>query len=97
MHINKFFIRLPRHPLRRALVLVAGTTLLVGLLALGLLIGAAVVTFAGLAVLVRRWLRGRGGPRHDPAVIEGEFAVVPPGSRATLPAPERAPTTRSGW
>lgn len=97
MHINKFFIRLPRHPLLRAMVLIGGTVLLIGLLAMGLLIGAAVVTFAGLAVLVRGWLRGHGGPRHDTDIIEGEFAVVPPGPRATLPAPEQAPTTRSGW
>lgn len=79
------FVRLPRQPLLRALVLIAGTALLAGVIAMGLLIGAAVVVTAGLAMLVRRWLDGRSRRHADPDVIEGEFTVVPPGPHATLP------------
>ena len=95
MRIDKSFIYLPRHPLLRALVLIAGTVLLVGVLAMGLLIGTAAVAAAALAMLVRRRLKGRGRRRRDSEVIEGEFTVVP--AREPLPSPEQAPTTRSGW
>lgn len=94
MRIDKSFMYLPRHPLLRALVLVAATVLLVGLLAMGLLIGAAVVATAALTMLVRRWLNGRRR-RADPGVIEGEFTVI--STRESLPSPEQASTTRSGW
>jgi len=94
MRIDKSFIHLPRHPLLRALVLVAGTMLLIGLLAMGLLLGAAMVAAAALTMLLRRWLNGRGHRHGDPDVIEGEFTVMP---RATLPPTEQASTTRSGW
>lgn len=76
---------LPRHPLLRALVLVVGAVLLAGLFATGLLIGAVVVAVGALTLLVRRWL-GRGRrQRSAPEVIEGEFTVVSPRSRAALP------------
>ncbi|MBN8737249.1 MAG: hypothetical protein J0H27_13405 [Xanthomonadales bacterium] len=76
------FVALPRHPLLRAVVLVAGAVLLAGLVAMGLLIGAAVVALAALVMLVRRWLNGRNRRPTEPGIIEGEFTVVP---RASLP------------
>ncbi len=97
MRIDKFFIKLPRHPLLRALVVIAGTVLLIGLAAMGLLVGAAVIVVTALTVLVRGWLRNRGRRDADPAVIEGEFTVVPPGPRGTLPPAGDASTTRTGW
>lgn len=95
MRIDKFFIKLPRHPLLRALMVIAGTVLLIGLAAMGLLVGAAVVVVTALAVLVRGWLRGRGRRRGaEPDVIEGEFTVMP---RGTLPPAGETSTTRTGW
>jgi membrane protein implicated in regulation of membrane protease activity len=93
MRIHEFFIHLPRHPLLRALALIAGTVLLIALLAMGLLIGAAVIAAAALTMLLRRWLKGRERRHRDPGVIEGEFTVMP---RAPLPPTEQA-STRSGW
>jgi len=97
MRIDKFFIKLPRHPLLRALVVIAGTVLLIGLAAMGLLVGAAVIVVTALTVLVRGWLRNRGRRSADPGVIEGEFTVMPPGPRGTLPPAGDASTTRTGW
>jgi hypothetical protein len=97
MRIDKFFIKLPRHPLLRALVVIAGTVLLIGLAAMGLLVGAAVIVVTALTVLVRGWLRNRGRRSADPGVIEGEFTVMPPGPRGTLPPAGDGSTTRTGW
>lgn len=80
---------LPRHPLLRALVLIAGAILLAGLVATGLVVGAIVVAVAALTLLVRRWLGGRKPPQaDDPSIIEGEFTVAPPRPRAALPHPD---------
>jgi membrane protein implicated in regulation of membrane protease activity len=97
MRIDRLFIRLPRHPLLRVLMLIVGSVLLIGLVAMGLLVVAAAVATAALTMLVRRWLHGRGRRHTGHDVIEGEFTVMPPGPRASLPSAERAPTTRSGW
>jgi len=94
MRIDNFFIKLPRHPLLRALTVIAGTVLLIGLAAMGLLVGAAIIVVTALTVLVRGWLRSRGRRRADPDVIEGEFTVMP---RGTLPPAGDASTTRTGW
>ena len=94
MRINGFFINLPRHPLLRALVVIAGTVLLIGLAAMGLLVGAAVIVITALTVLVRGWLGSRGRRRAGPDVIEGEFTVTP---RGTPPPAGDASTTRTGW
>ncbi|MGN6790365.1 MAG: hypothetical protein ACTHJP_12675 [Rhodanobacteraceae bacterium] len=93
MRIHPFFIHLPRHPVLRALALIAGTVLLVWLVAFGLLMGAAVAAVAALTLLVRRWWQGRRGRRGEPEVIEGEFTVMP---RSALPSGETS-TTRTGW
>ena len=95
MRIDNFLIKLPRHPLLRALMVIAGTVLLVGLAAMGLLVGAAVIVATALTILVRGWLRSRR--RADPGVIEGEFTGMPPAPRGTLPPASDASTTRTGW
>ena len=97
MRIDNFFIKLPRYPLLRALMMIAATVLLIGLAAMGLLVGAAVIVTTALTVLVRGWLRSRGRRSADPGVIEGEFTVVPPVPRGTLPPAGNASTTRTGW
>ncbi|MGN6192877.1 MAG: hypothetical protein ACTHM4_12130 [Rhodanobacteraceae bacterium] len=97
MRIDNFFIKLPRYPLLRALMVIAATVLLIGLAAMGLLVGAAVIVTTALTVLVRGWLRSRGRRSADPGVIEGEFTVVPPAPRGTLPPAGNASTTRTGW
>lgn len=97
MRIDNFFIKLPRYPLLRALMVIAATVLLIGLAAMGLLVGAAVIVTTTLTVLVRGWLRSRGRRSADPGVIEGEFTVVQPAPRGTLPPAGNASTTRTGW
>lgn len=82
MRAANLFVTLPRHPLLRAVALVAGAILLAGLIAMGLLIGAAVIAVATLAMLVRRWLTRRNRQPGEPGVIEGEFTVMP---RVSLP------------
>ncbi len=94
MRIHEFFINLPRHPLLRALMVLAGTVLLVGLVAMGLLVGAAVIVVTAMTVLVRGWLRGRRRRSAGPGVIEGEFTVVP---RGALPSAGETSTTKTGW
>jgi membrane protein implicated in regulation of membrane protease activity len=93
MRIHESFIHLPRHPVLRALALIAGTVLLIWLVAFGVLVGAAVAALAASTMLVRRWWRRRGGRRAEPDIIEGEFTVVP---RTALPSGETS-TTRTGW
>ncbi len=68
----------PRHPWLRALVLAFGAAVLVGLAALGLVVGAAMVTVAAGVLLVRRWAHRRGQRQQGPQVIDGEFTVVAP-------------------
>ena len=85
MRIHEFFINLPRHPLLRALMVLAGTVLLVG---------AAVIVVTAMTVLVRGWLRGRRRRSAGPGVIEGEFTVVP---RGALPSAGETSTTKTGW
>lgn len=79
---------LPRNPLLRALVLIAGALLLAGLMAMGLLVGAIVIAGATLALLVRRWLGGRRRRSADPDVIEGEFTVLSSRQRSRLASGE---------
>lgn len=67
---------LPRHPLLRLLVLIGAAIALVGLVTLGFVVGAVVLTVAALVLTVRRWLAHRAA-RADPSIIEGEFTVVP--------------------
>lgn len=88
MRAASLFINLPRHPLLRALALIIGAVLLAGLVAAGLLIGATVVAVTALVLLVRRWLNGRSRRHADPTIIEGEFTVVPPRARTSLPHAE---------
>lgn len=80
--------RLPRHPLLRLLVLVAGAVLLAGLVTAGLLVGTTLVAVGALTLLARRWLGPRSRGSSDPDVIEGEFTVVSPRTRAALPRTE---------
>lgn len=67
---------LPRHPLLRALLLIAGAVILAGLLFFGLVAGLAVVAFGALALMVRRLLPRKAAPGRRDDVIEGEFRVV---------------------
>jgi membrane protein implicated in regulation of membrane protease activity len=79
MRVHSAFIlpALPRHPLLRAALAVAGTLLLACLLVLGAAAGAALLVAAAAAMLWRRWTRrptaGRGA---GPDTIEGEFTVI---------------------
>ncbi|HET7611349.1 MAG TPA: hypothetical protein VFK29_06140 [Rhodanobacteraceae bacterium] len=75
MRAQAFSVQLPRHPLLRMLVLVGGAILLAGLVAMGLIVGAAALAVAATWLLVRRWIGRRRHPA-DPAIIEGEFTVV---------------------
>lgn len=85
MRAQTVFFRLPRHPLLRMLVLTGGAVLLAGLVAMGLIVGAAALAVAAAWLLVRRWLGRHKQNREDPAIIEGEFSVVPPRPRNALP------------
>lgn len=72
---------LPRHPLLRALLLATGGLILIGLLFFGLIAGLALAAFGALVLLVRRLL-----PRTvaRDGIIEGEFRVVDPPTRARI-------------
>lgn len=88
MRAQTVFFRLPRHPLLRMLVLAGVAVLLAGLVTMGLIVGivgAAALAVAATWLLVRRWLGRRKQDRGDPAIIEGEFSVVPPRPRSALP------------
>ncbi|HET7563079.1 MAG TPA: hypothetical protein VFJ87_11945 [Rhodanobacteraceae bacterium] len=87
MRIRTFTIQPPRHPLLRALALLAGALITAALVTLGLIVGAVVVTGAAVTLLVRRWLGRKPAQKSDPSIIEGEYTVVSP-SRATLPHAE---------
>ena len=82
------FPALPRHPALRALALAGSLIVLIGLLTVGLVVGAAVLAVAALAVAIRRWRSGRTSHPREPSTIEGEFTVVAPRPRAGLPRPE---------
>lgn len=79
-----FSLRPPRHPLLRAFFAVAGLVVLGFFAVFGLAIAVAVLLGFGVRRLL---LQARGGPRpldpqagrasrHEPQVIEGEYAVV---------------------
>jgi hypothetical protein len=79
------FPLLPRHPILRLLVLVAGAVLLIGLLTVGFVLGGIVLAAVALTLAFRRWLaHGRRGP-HEPDIIEGEFTVEASRARTSLP------------
>lgn len=82
------FPTLPRHPLLRALALAGIMVIFAGLLAVGLAVGAVALAVAALGLAIRRWRSGLASRPVDPSVIEGEFTVVPPRTRAGLPRPE---------
>lgn len=79
---------LPRHPLSRALAIVGAAIVLAALVATGLVLGAFALATAALMLAVRRWLSRRAPNATDRSIIEGEFTVVPPQPRASLPHPE---------
>ena len=82
MRAQAFSLQLPRHPLLRVLVLACGAVVLAGLVAMSLIVGAAALAVAATWLLVRRWAGRRKRRQGDPAIIEGEFTVVP---RDSLP------------
>ena len=81
------FPTLPLNPVLRALALAGSVIVLIGLLTVGLVVGAAVLAVAALAVAIRRWRSGRTSHSPEPSTIEGEFTVVAPRPRAGLPGP----------
>ncbi len=74
-----FTLNPPRHPVLRALLALAGLSLLVFFAAFGVVIGALVLAAFGVRRLING-ARARGSlgaaQRVDPNVIDGEFAVV---------------------
>lgn len=84
MRARTLYLELPRHPLLRILVIAGGAVLLVGMLAMGVIVGIVALGVAAGWLLVRRWLGSRRRPR-DPSIIEGEFSVVPDRARDALP------------
>ncbi|TAN08359.1 MAG: hypothetical protein EPN38_02435 [Rhodanobacteraceae bacterium] len=88
MRINYALPTLPRHPLLRALVLVGVTALVIGLVTVGLAVGAVVLAVAAVTLVLRRWLVRRAARQGDASVIEGEYTVVDPHPRARLPGSE---------
>lgn len=79
---------LPRNPLLRALLLVAGALILFGLLAFGLIAGLALLAFGAVVSLVRKLLPrkdSRASAQGPDGVIEGEFRVVDPAPGQSLP------------
>ena len=84
MRARTSYLQLPRHPLLRMLVIAGGVVLLLGMVAMGVIVGVLALGVAAGWLLVRRWLGGRrrsGGP----SIIEGEFSVVPDRPRDALP------------
>lgn len=88
MRINHILPTLPRHPLLRALALAGAAVAVIGLVTLGLVVGAFVLAAAAVVLVIRRWLARRATRHDDPSVIEGEYTVVPPQPHAGLPHPE---------
>jgi hypothetical protein len=87
MRMRTFSFHPPRHPLLRALLLLCGMVLLVGLVTVGFVVGVAVLAVAVVTLLMRRWLHSRRRAPRDPDIIEGEFTVVSR-PRAALPHAE---------
>jgi hypothetical protein len=85
MRAQTVFFQLPRHPLLRTLVVACGAVLAAGLVAMGLVVGLAVLAIGATTLLARRWLARRRHDRGDPTIIEGEFSVVSRRSRNPLP------------
>lgn len=85
MRVRTVFFRLPRHPVLRMLALAGGAVVLAGLIAMSLIVGVAALIGAAGWLLVRRWLARHRHNRGDPAIIEGEFSVVPQRPRNALP------------
>jgi hypothetical protein len=85
MRARTLYVRLTRHPLLRLLVLAGGAVLLVGMIAMGVVVGALALAVAAGWLLARRWLAGRRHGPRDRSVIEGEFSVVPDRPRDALP------------
>lgn len=81
MHIA---FALPRHPLLRALLLVAGALVLAGLLVFGLFAGLAIAALGALTLLARRLLTRTRERTASDDVIEGEFRVMNPRPRARI-------------
>lgn len=68
-----FAPRKPRHPLLRLALGLLGVALLAGLLAVGLVVGTAMLA----AGLVRRLFAQRGKPRaRTPGVVDASYRVV---------------------
>jgi membrane protein implicated in regulation of membrane protease activity len=88
MRVNYTLPTLPHHPLLRALVLAGVAVLVIGLVTLGLVVGAFVLAAATVVLVIRRWLARRAARQDDPSVIEGEYTVVSSHSRASLPRGE---------
>lgn len=88
MRVNYVLPALPRSPLLRALALAGGVVLVIGLVTIGLAVGAVVLAAAAITLVLRRWLARRAAKRGDPAIIEGEYTVVPTRPRTGLPRPE---------
>jgi membrane protein implicated in regulation of membrane protease activity len=76
MRVNYILPTLPRHPLLRALALAGAAVAVIGLVTLGLVVGAFVLAAAAVALVIRRWLVRRTARKGDPSVIEGEYTVV---------------------
>ncbi|MGH8110608.1 MAG: hypothetical protein ACREPF_07845 [Rhodanobacteraceae bacterium] len=88
MRAQFIFPTLPRNPLLRTLVVAGMVVVVLGLLALGLVIGVGILAVATVALTVRHWrLRHRQRAAQD-AIIDGDFTVVEPRPPARLPPSE---------
>jgi len=89
MHARFVQFRLPRHPLPRLLLALAGIALLAMFAAVGVVLGAVLLTGLALRAL---YLRLRGGASTsssaETGVIEGDFRVV---DRHHIELPPRTP------
>lgn len=90
MHARFVQFRLPRHPLPRLLLALAGIALLAMFAAVGVVLGAVLLTAVALRALYLR-LRGGAQPaasKRAEGVIEGDFRVV---DKHRIELPPRAP------
>lgn len=76
MRVNYVLPTLPRHPLLRALILAGVAVAVIGLVTVGLAVGAVVLAAAAVVLVIRRWLARRTARKGDPSIIEGEYTVV---------------------
>ena len=81
MRIRNLTFTLPTQPWLRTLVVIAGVLLIVALATVGLVFGLAALAIGAIAMLVRRWLHRADARQPDPAIIDGEFTVLPPRPR----------------